>query len=167
MFNVQAVKGAMRPFDVQKPLNTTALLDDVAQYFEHYGFYDTLKEFDGEYCWGTKTVAVADQSLDVAVHWWSQAPARGTVVLIHGLFDHVGLFQRIIQHFLLHEYNVLAIDLPGHGLSDGAPTDIGSFLEYSAVVSQVIDVLPKSVRDKPVFAVGQSTGGGGVDGGRV
>ncbi len=158
MFDVQTVKNALSAFDVQSPMDLSALPDSVTEYYEHYGFFDTFKMFDGQYHWGTVPVTIAGASASVASHWWRLAAPRGTIVLVHGLFDHVGLFQTIIQHFLAQQYSVLAIDLPGHGLSDGVATDIGNFLDYGEALMQVIDVLPKSVCEQPLFGVGQSTG---------
>jgi len=84
---------------------------------------------------------------------------RGTVFILHGYFDHVGLYSQLIDRCLGAGFDVLTYDQPGHGLSSGTPAAIGSFLEYQGVLSEVL----AHVRDKirgPWFAVGQSTGGG-------
>ncbi|KXO11101.1 MULTISPECIES: alpha/beta hydrolase [Marinobacter] len=98
---------------------------------------------------------------EVMVHYFrlpeSSAP-KGTVFILHGYFDHVGLYTQLIDRCLGAGFDVLAYDQPGHGLSSGTPAAIGSFLEYQAVLSEVM----AHVRDKirgPWFAVGQSTGG--------
>ncbi|PSF06062.1 alpha/beta hydrolase [Marinobacter fuscus] len=98
---------------------------------------------------------------EVMVHYFRQpdnVPCRGTVFILHGYFDHVGLYTQLIDRCLGAGFDVLAYDQPGHGLSSGTPAAIGSFLEYQAVLSEVM----ARVRDKirgPWFAVGQSTGG--------
>ncbi|MFW5823974.1 MAG: alpha/beta hydrolase [Marinobacter sp.] len=98
----------------------------------------------------------------VAVHFYrqpEQAGSRGTVFILHGYFDHVGLYSQLIERCLGAGYDVLAWDQPGHGLSSGTPAAIGSFMEYQAVLS---DVLARVRRHavRPWYAVGQSTGGG-------
>ncbi|MBU2953907.1 alpha/beta hydrolase [Marinobacter sp. F3R08] len=98
---------------------------------------------------------------EVMVHYFrlpESTPERGTVFILHGYFDHVGLYSQLIDRCLGAGFDVLAYDQPGHGLSSGTPASIGSFLEYQGVLADVM----AQVRDKvlqPWFAVGQSTGG--------
>ncbi|TGN40107.1 alpha/beta hydrolase [Marinobacter confluentis] len=84
--------------------------------------------------------------------------AKGTVFIFHGYFDHVGLYSQLIERCLGEGFDVLAYDQPGHGLSSGTPAAIGSFLEYQAVLTDVMESVRGKVRG-PWFAVGQSTGG--------
>lgn len=98
---------------------------------------------------------------EVMVHYFrlpEPCAERGTVFILHGYFDHVGLYSQLIDRCLGAGFDVLAYDQPGHGLSSGTPAAIGSFLEYQGVLSEVM----AHVRGKvcgPWFAVGQSTGG--------
>lgn len=82
---------------------------------------------------------------------------RGTVFLLHGYFDHVGLYRHPIRWCLEHDFAVLAWDLPGHGLSTGPRASIDSFHRYVATLVRVLELgepLPR-----PWHAMGQSTGG--------
>ncbi len=69
-------------------------------------------------------------------------PAKRTVVFVHGAgLDHSwwGLQSR---YFGYHGFNVLAVDLPGHGRSDGAPlASVGEMADWvlSAMQSQRIE----------------------------
>jgi len=83
---------------------------------------------------------------------------RGTVFILHGYFDHVGLYSQLIERCIAEGFDVLAYDQPGHGLSSGTPAAIGSFLEYQSVLADVLAQVRGNVRG-PWFAVGQSTGG--------
>ena len=97
----------------------------------------------------------------VMVHYFrlpEAAKPRGTIFILHGYFDHVGLYTQLIDRCLGAGFDVLAYDQPGHGLSSGTPAAIGSFLEYQAVLSEVMAQVREKVRG-PWFAVGQSTGG--------
>lgn len=99
----------------------------------------------------------------IAGHYWLPSrdnPGRETVVLVHGYFDHVGLYHHLIRHLLERGYAVVAFDLPGHGLSSGERASIESFDHYVAV----LDVILALVRRSPalpdrISAIGQSTGG--------
>ncbi len=98
---------------------------------------------------------------EVMVHYFRRPGAsetKGTVFILHGYFDHVGLYTQLIDRCLGAGFDVLAYDQPGHGLSSGTPAAIGSFLEYQAVLSEVMARIREKIRG-PWFAVGQSTGG--------
>ncbi|RMF14665.1 MAG: alpha/beta hydrolase [Gammaproteobacteria bacterium] len=95
----------------------------------------------------------------VVVHRYAPEHPRGTVLVLHGYFDHVGLYRHLI-HFLLEEgYAVVTWDQPGHGLSSGELVAIESFAEYQDVIDAVLDHMAahESLPDW-VGAVGQSTG---------
>jgi len=83
---------------------------------------------------------------------------KGTVFILHGYFDHVGLYSQLIDQCLSAGFDVFAYDQPGHGLSSGTPAAIGDFLEYQNVLQDVL-VAAKGQVQGPWFAVGQSTGG--------
>jgi len=58
-------------------------------------------------------------------------PAKPTIVFVHGAgLDH-SLFGLQSRYFGYHGYNVLALDLPGHGRSAGAPlASIGEMADW-------------------------------------
>jgi len=95
----------------------------------------------------------------IVAQYWLPAlqPAKGTVFVLHGYYDHVGIFHHLI-HFLLEQgFAVVAYDQPGHGLSSGEQAAIDHFSEYVNVLQiclQQAQGLPQ-----PWFAIGQSTGG--------
>jgi len=84
---------------------------------------------------------------------------RGTLLILHGYFDHAGLFTHPIRVGLAQGYAVVVIDLPGHGLSSGKPSEIDDVSHYQEVLRDLIAVLSPQL-PKPWVAVGQSTGGG-------
>ena len=50
-------------------------------------------------------------------------PSRPTVVFVHGAANDHSVFALQSRYFAHHGRNVLAVDLPGHGRSSGAPLD--------------------------------------------
>lgn len=104
---------------------------------------------------------VDDGEFKLAVHYWlysADIESRGTLFLVHGYFDHSGLYGPLIHEALERGFAVVIFDLPGHGLSSGAPAEIDSFEQYAvaleAVLNKAGDLLPQ-----PWFIAGQSTGG--------
>ncbi len=155
---IDAIRREMPLFNLDKPCNTSLLAEVFTEYFERYGFFDTLKDFDGDYYLGQKSMAFGSTEVAVVTHFWRPLEPRGTVVVVHGLFDHVGLYQPLIRYFLEQNYSVIAMDLPGHGLSGGAPTHVELFSDYSAVLAGVMDMIPDAMLVGPLYGFGQSTG---------
>lgn len=93
----------------------------------------------------------------IAAHCWQQAGARGTITVVHGLFDHLGLYLPLIEHLLDDGFNVVGFDLPGHGLSSGTRASIQDFADYRQVLAACIE-WGATVSHGPYHLVGQSTG---------
>ena len=66
----------------------------------------------------------------LAVHSLATSAARGNLLLLHGYFDHSGLYGKMIEYGLSRGCNVLIFDLPGHGLSTGEAAVIDDFAAY-------------------------------------
>ena len=49
----------------------------------------------------------------------SRDACRGTVFVLHGYYDHGGLYGTLLRYLLHKGYGVVLFDLPGHGLSSG------------------------------------------------
>lgn len=83
---------------------------------------------------------------------------RGSAVVVHGYYDHTGIYGHLIRFLLQCGLRVVAYDQIGHGLSTGPRATIESFDRYvhslEAVVDQVMPLL-----DRPRWLVGQSMGG--------
>ena len=87
------------------------------------------------------------------------AEQRGTVFLVHGYFDHIGLYSHLIGYCLQSGFSVVAFDLPGHGLSSGVEASIVSFQQYCAVLLECAQTAQRQQVHSPWLLVGQSTGG--------
>jgi alpha-beta hydrolase superfamily lysophospholipase len=94
----------------------------------------------------------------IATHYWLPQNPKGTLVVMHGYYDHVGIFGNAIEFGLQQGLAVLAFDLPGHGLSSGEQVAIDSFDQYTDVLDVVLTAARKLL-PTPYFAIGQSTGG--------
>lgn len=95
---------------------------------------------------------------DIAVQIWRQPGARGTALLVHGYYDHTGIYGSLIEFCLRQRLDVVIFDLPGHGLSSGERAAINSFQEYDEVFSLVLQQVEAHLAG-PLYLFGQSTGG--------
>ncbi|MBV2134182.1 alpha/beta hydrolase [Pseudomonas sp. MAP12] len=95
----------------------------------------------------------------LAVQGWWRDDARATILLLHGYYDHMGLYRHVFDWALAMNFAVLSCDLPGHGLSEGAPASIGDFAEYQAVLAALFQAAELLHLPQPWHLFGQSTGG--------
>jgi lysophospholipase len=93
----------------------------------------------------------------LACHHFRRPSARGTCFVLHGYLDHSGLFSRLAGHCLASGFDVVAWDLPGHGLSSGARATIDDFASYRRCWRGLVESLETEVT-RPWLAIGQSTG---------
>lgn len=85
--------------------------------------------------------------------------ALATVIVLHGYYDHMGLYGHVYDWALRQGFAVLSCDFPGHGLSSGARASINSFQEYQQVLQALLAKAEQLQLPKPWHLLGQSTGG--------
>ncbi|MFL0800438.1 MAG: alpha/beta hydrolase [Agarilytica sp.] len=153
---IHRIEGELPIFDAASFLTNDAVSEDLSCYFDTYGF--TRLNHPAQYSLGYVVLENYEdvKGYRVATHYWFCEGAKATVFIAHGLFDHVGLYLDLVDCLLAENYSVIAIDFPGHGLSEGEPAAIGDFAEYAHVIAGVLDAFPDFYA--PVYAVGQSTG---------
>ncbi|MFC3681884.1 alpha/beta hydrolase [Bacterioplanoides pacificum] len=98
------------------------------------------------------------QVYDIAVQLWRQPGARGTALIVHGYYDHTGIYGSLIEFCLRQQLDVVIFDLPGHGLSSGERAAIDSFQQYDEIFSLVLQQVQAHLI-APLYLFGQSTGG--------
>ena len=81
---------------------------------------------------------IESAGLPLAVHGWTVEGATHNLLLVHGYFDHSGLYGKLVDFGLRQRCNVLIFDLPGHGLSGGESCVIDDFAEYGRAVADVL-----------------------------
>jgi alpha-beta hydrolase superfamily lysophospholipase len=129
-------------------------------YLDHYDIDFVKQSLASNYViWKT---TIADYT--IVQHCWESRDSQKTLIINHGYFDHSGLYGQLIAWGLKHNYRVIAYDMPGHGLSSGAPAAIDSFNTYSHVLKEVIlqalDVptTNNTSHRSTIDLIGQSTG---------
>ena len=127
--NFSALRAALQPLNLDQP----AALPQLDDYLALYQF-DFSKAFP-ELRYSIGTVASRRQSL--AVQCWQQPDAARTLLIVHGYYDHVGLFRHLVRYGLERGYNVVAFDQAGHGLSTGEPAVIDDFSDYAQAIRDI------------------------------
>ncbi|NNM51359.1 MAG: alpha/beta hydrolase [Pseudomonadales bacterium] len=149
-----------RPDDLKKQLVTwssggdeVGLTSDQVRFLEYYGLHQ-LPGRCALYRWSFC-------SWQLALYRWQplSGEVRGTVWLWHGLFDHVALYRHVLDVVLQAGYEVIAVDLPGHGLSSGRTACIDDFSSYQQILMGLQQELGAAL-PQPWLGLGQSTGGG-------
>lgn len=101
---------------------------------------------------------ISGRRIGIQIFRPAEAAGRGSVLLVHGYYDHCALYGHLIHLYLALGLNVVTFDLPGHGLSDGEVAAIGSFDEYLEVLDRVWHGASAALPG-PWLWCGQSTGG--------
>lgn len=138
----------------QLTLDSLSAHDDATlAYFSYYAI-DFETRFPATHHFGSLDLA----GYRIAVHYYQNARPTGCCLVVHGYFDHSGLYGHLIEYCLQQGRDVVVWDLPGHGLSSGEFASINSFHEYRAVFESLLDQLGSRL-PRPLTFIGQSTGG--------
>ncbi|MCL5042513.1 MAG: alpha/beta hydrolase [Gammaproteobacteria bacterium] len=103
---------------------------------------------------------VAIDGFDLALQVWRPAKPQGTLLILHGYYDHMGLYRHLIEWALEQQLAVLGMDLPGHGLSSGERASIDCFRVYQQALDAALAQSLAWGLPAPWHMLGQSTGGG-------
>lgn len=98
--------------------------------------------------------------LRIAYRTWARSsprPPRAVVVLVHTIYDHSARYDEFARNLVRFGINVWALDLPGHGLSDGQRGVIEDFDAVAADVGRLVGIARNQHRT-PCFLVAHSVG---------
>jgi len=86
--------------------------------------------------------------------WRAKKDSKGTLVIVHGLGEHAGRYEKLAEAFNDADYDVVSADLPGHGKTSGPKGHIHRFEDFYSVVDEMIHA-----SRHPVYLMGHSLGG--------
>jgi alpha-beta hydrolase superfamily lysophospholipase len=85
---------------------------------------------------------------------------RGTIVLVHGLGEHIGRYVHVAKFFNDLHFNVIGYDLYGHGKSEGLPGSIQVSSQHLDDLIEIVDSARNAMpSNKPLVLLGHSMGG--------
>ena len=91
--------------------------------------------------------------------WLPEGEPRAAIVVVHGVFEHSGRYTQLADDLNRRGYAVYAMDLRGHGRSEGDRAMIRSFDLYLDDVELFLERVTARQTGKPVFLLGHSMGG--------
>ncbi len=95
----------------------------------------------------------------IMTHRWTKGSSR-LMVMAHGYIDNCGYVKPLQRFFLNSGFDILCIELPGHGLSSGDRADVDDFITYKDIYKHVFQRLPQGYDEN--YFYGHSTGAVGM-----
>lgn len=145
-----SVRQQLSPLDFSTPNPSS---EAEKEFFRFYGIDFEERMASVEHFFGSLQVS----DFDLACHWYRQSGAKSCCYIVHGYYDHAGLYGHLIEYFLKANRNVVIFDLPGHGLSSGPRASIDAFSNYVEALRYCVERSGEIVPIEAEF-VGQSTG---------
>jgi alpha-beta hydrolase superfamily lysophospholipase len=90
--------------------------------------------------------------------WPVVGEARGTVLIVHGLGEHIGRYAHVAAHLNALGWVVVGYDQRGHGRSEGPRGRLNTTDDLLLDLAQVIDAV-RAARPEPLVLLGHSMGG--------
>jgi alpha-beta hydrolase superfamily lysophospholipase len=94
----------------------------------------------------------------IGYEWKCERPGS-VVVLVHGIGEHAGRYDRVAEVFKASGIAMIAMDLRGHGLSSGKRGHTAPRDRILADIDILIEYCMKEYPDVPMFLYGHSMGG--------
>jgi acylglycerol lipase len=91
--------------------------------------------------------------------WLPTWDPKAILMIVHGLAEHSGRYMNLVDYFVPKNYAVYALDLVGHGKSEGTRAHVERFQDILDDLAAFHDIIKKEQPRKPVFLVGHSMGG--------
>jgi alpha-beta hydrolase superfamily lysophospholipase len=91
--------------------------------------------------------------------WLPESEPRAVLLIVHGLAEHSGRYENVINHFVPLGYAAYGIDHIGHGKSEGTRVYVERFDDYTNTLKVYFDKIRVWQPGKPIFLVGHSMGG--------
>lgn len=91
--------------------------------------------------------------------WRPDETPVAALALVHGLGEHSGRYQNLVDYFVTRGYAIHSFDLRGHGRSPGPRGYFGSWDDVRGDVGSLLRHVVRTEGDRPLFLVGHSLGG--------
>lgn len=90
---------------------------------------------------------------------WPVARPQGTVVLVHGISEHIGRYAHVAEQLNAGGWRVEGYDQRGHGASPGQPGALNALDDLLADLGALVRLVRAEQPDGPLVLMGHSLGG--------
>jgi lysophospholipase len=97
--------------------------------------------------------------IEIFFQKWLVEKAKAVIILVHGLGEHSGRYDNLLNKLSGKKFSVFAIDHRGHGKSDGKKGHIDSFMDYVYDLKLFLEFIKEENKGLPVIIYGHSMGG--------
>ena len=97
--------------------------------------------------------------IEIFFQKWIADKAKAVIILVHGLGEHSGRYDNLINSLADKKVSIFAIDHRGHGKSDGKRGHIDSFMDYVYDLKLFLEFIKEENKGLPVVLFGHSLGG--------
>lgn len=104
-------------------------------------------------------ILIDTKNRKIAFSSWIPQKTNYQLIIVHGLSEHRRCYEKTALTLAEKGIASHALDLPGHGFSDGARGHIEDFQEYIDNVALFFKSYPNFMTSKPTFLLGHSLGG--------
>ena len=101
---------------------------------------------------------VSNDGLRLHYQWQAPARPRATVVIVHGVAEHIGRYAEFEALLVAAQYACYGYDQRGHGRSQGTPGHVDRFQRYIDDLDQAVEHARAILGAAPIFVFGQSMG---------
>lgn len=91
--------------------------------------------------------------------WLPDGAPKAAVAIVHGYAEHSGRYEHVAERLVASGFAVYALDLRGHGRSEGRRVFIRSVDEHLADVDRFLSLVRERRPALPLFLLGHSMGG--------
>ncbi len=103
---------------------------------------------------GTRTMP---DGTELHTRTWAHPNPDGTIILIHGVSEHMGRWEHVAEFFVENGFEVHGYDQRAHGESGDGTLDIDSFQQFVDDIAHTIAEV--RTQGRPVILYGHSMGG--------
>jgi alpha-beta hydrolase superfamily lysophospholipase len=105
------------------------------------------------------TLSGKSRDSNIYVTEWIPDKVKGTIVIVHGIGEHIGRYAAIAKEFNRAGYAVFGFDLPGHGHSGGKRGVLPPLEKLLDIISNRLNDAAQCYPHTPHFLYGHSLGG--------
>lgn len=90
---------------------------------------------------------------------WIVDKAKAVMIIVHGIGEHSGRYENLLNSLAGKKISIYAMDMRGHGNSDGKRGHIDSFMDYVYDLKLFLEYIKEENRGNPIILYGHSMGG--------